>query len=107
MCQVLVPESSLFHHLTNHWTFHDLSREGAHSPGTRTPFLCLSSDRTLVFTGKEGCRTTFDIGFLFRSTLHQKMAETYFHEVSQNMIQVFHERCALVYQRKQSIPSSR
>jgi ribosome-associated toxin RatA of RatAB toxin-antitoxin module len=47
--------------------------------------------------GKKSCRTFFDISFEFRSQLHKSMADAYFQEVAQNMIQVFNDRCAHVY----------
>lgn len=97
---MVVPESSLFHHLTNDWAFHDLSKDGNLTTlvAVAAPRLlnrCFSHDRA----GKKSCRTTFDISFEFRSALHKKMADAYFHEVAQNMIQVFSERCAKVYGR--------
>lgn len=78
LIKVVVPdESALFNHLTNQWTFQDESKDG-----------------------KKCSRTTFEITFEFRSQLHRMMADTYFTEVAQNMISVFHDRCAQVYEKK-------
>jgi len=66
-----VSYSNLFYYLTNTWTFKPMD-----------------NGKTL---------TSFGVGFRFRSSIFNQVADLYLKEVAQRMVHVFDHRCLIVY----------